>query len=258
MKIGHKLTLGYLAVAFLSLIAGIVVFVDFGEEQKKFQGLIEDIVPNVLSITELTIVTEELKHDTLEYIFFGYYQDEIKLNIKQLETFGREHLGHEKINGLELNKKIAEVSSIIKDLLNKKKSGINRDDLFKIDRDSLVPAIEEIKIIIFEHRTFHLSELEIIQVSISSSQSFGNNLIIISCVLIVTFAISISVYISKTISRPLFKLKRVAEDISRGNMDVKVDINASGDIEELAQSFETMRIGLKIVMDEYEKMDKKK
>lgn len=66
--------------------------------------------------------------------------------------------------------------------------------------------------------------------------------------------------VSKSIIKPLLKLKRAANDISRGNLDTKIEVSGKKDeLNELAMAFEIMRGRLKEAADiqnQYEKNQK--
>ena len=59
-------------------------------------------------------------------------------------------------------------------------------------------------------------------------------------VLSLCLAITIGLYIAKSISNPLMKLVRGAKDIGNGKLDVSVDIDTQGELQLLANSFNQM------------------
>jgi len=74
--------------------------------------------------------------------------------------------------------------------------------------------------------------------------------------IIIGFIVSIflGLYIARSISKPITKLKDAADKIAKGNLAEPVEIKRGNEIGELAESFDNMRYSLKMVMDEYEKM----
>jgi HAMP domain-containing protein len=63
-------------------------------------------------------------------------------------------------------------------------------------------------------------------------------------------------YFSVTMIRDLKKLNLTAEEISKGNTNVTVDINRKDEIGDLAESFSRMVASLKFMMSEQEQKDK--
>jgi len=71
------------------------------------------------------------------------------------------------------------------------------------------------------------------------------NRIIIILLIIGAFASFIIYLFSKSISKPLIKLRNSATEIGKGNLDVKVEIQSKDAIGQLAESFNTMTMNLK-------------
>ncbi len=72
----------------------------------------------------------------------------------------------------------------------------------------------------------------------------------------VLFAAAIIGYFSLTMIRDLKKLNTTAEEISKGNMNVTVNVNRKDEIGDLAESFSRMVASLKFMMSEQEQTDK--
>ena len=66
-------------------------------------------------------------------------------------------------------------------------------------------------------------------------------------------ALALGIYISRSISNQLTKLKDAAVVISHGNMDAEIDISSTNEIGEMADAFDNMRISLKVLMEKYDK-----
>ena len=60
--------------------------------------------------------------------------------------------------------------------------------------------------------------------------------------------VAISTIIASKAIRPLLELKSIADDISRGQLDVPVSFQSNDEIGELARSLERMRASLKAAM----------
>jgi methyl-accepting chemotaxis protein len=80
--------------------------------------------------------------------------------------------------------------------------------------------------------------------------------VLISSLVLLLFVIVLSYLISRYISKPVILLKNAAQDISRGKMDTNIAIDTGDEIGDLARSFDNMRMSLKMVIEEYEKMRK--
>jgi methyl-accepting chemotaxis protein len=60
--------------------------------------------------------------------------------------------------------------------------------------------------------------------------------------------------LSRSITKPIKKLKESADKISKGFFEEPIEIKGKDEVSELAESFDNMRYSLKLVIDEYEKM----
>jgi HAMP domain-containing protein len=92
---------------------------------------------------------------------------------------------------------------------------------------------------------------DLLQARISrSNQSRLVSLVAVGVSLFITFLLL--VLIVRSITRPINHLSLVAERISLGEMDAKIDIQTREDIGELAQKFRRLQVSLKQAMDQLE------
>jgi len=76
------------------------------------------------------------------------------------------------------------------------------------------------------------------------------NLTVIITLVVLLLIIVIAFYISASISGPIIKLTKMADGISKGNLDVGIEkIDRKDEIGSLARAFERMRASVKILMD---------
>ncbi|MBN2575246.1 MAG: response regulator [Deltaproteobacteria bacterium] len=68
-----------------------------------------------------------------------------------------------------------------------------------------------------------------------------------------SFVIVCSIGFSRTITRPVIRLKRIAENLNQGNLDTPVDVKTSDEIGDLARSFDGMRLSLSSFYEDLER-----
>jgi len=78
------------------------------------------------------------------------------------------------------------------------------------------------------------------------------DLIILTTILVVITGLIISYIISRTISKPLIRLRDATEQISKGELDIPVSIDSKDEIGELSYSFQKMMTDLKQSRNELE------
>lgn len=80
-------------------------------------------------------------------------------------------------------------------------------------------------------------------------------LIVVSVILVFT-ALSVSLWLYRSIAAPLVKLRKATQNIKEGNLDFVLDVEGDDEFSELCQDFEEMRIRLKESAEEKVLMDK--
>ncbi len=71
------------------------------------------------------------------------------------------------------------------------------------------------------------------------------NMIILSSILVAVISLLFGYFISRSISKPIIKLRNIAKDIGTGNLDVNIDVHSNDEVGELASTFRTMKNDLK-------------
>jgi HAMP domain-containing protein len=92
-----------------------------------------------------------------------------------------------------------------------------------------------------------------------TTRAFSSITLIIGRFLLVSFGIIIlgviiSFIISRSITKPIIELKDAADKISKGNLDVEIEVKSTDEIGKLTESFSFMRASLKAVIKQYETM----
>jgi len=79
------------------------------------------------------------------------------------------------------------------------------------------------------------------------------NMLLVGFVLLIA-TILLALYLARSITKPIIKLKDTADKISKGNLAEPIEVKGNDEISELGESFDNMRYSLKMVIDEYEGM----
>lgn len=115
-------------------------------------------------------------------------------------------------------------------------------------------AAEELRELInlFEEEGERISSIVVLR-SESLARTTRSIMLVVSMVIFI-LSVVLGLFLSRSISNPLTKLKESADKISKGNLGEPVEVKTQDEIGELAESFDNMRYSLKMVIDEYEKM----
>jgi HAMP domain-containing protein len=76
------------------------------------------------------------------------------------------------------------------------------------------------------------------------------NQLLILVIILITVTVLLAAFISKGIVNPLRELKEAAEGISRGKLDVKVNVKSDDEVGDLADSFERMVAAIRYLKEE--------
>jgi len=67
------------------------------------------------------------------------------------------------------------------------------------------------------------------------------NMIILASILVAFISLLFGYFISRSISKPIIRLRNIAKDIGTGNLDVNIDVHSNDEVGELASTFRTMK-----------------
>jgi PAS domain S-box-containing protein len=143
------------------------------------------------------------------------------------------------------SKRLTENTSLISEIINANE-GLNSTTVIKDDEQGDTLAVHAHSrgykdfeglgwIFIIEHNTENIFA----PVSI-----LKRNILVISLAAAV-FAIVLSFFVSKSISKPVIKLRNATKEIGKGFLDVRIDINSRDEIGQLAVSFNQMVVDLR-------------
>lgn len=101
-------------------------------------------------------------------------------------------------------------------------------------------------------------ELSIAEVSdgVMQIRVMTKDLFLTASIILVCTALSVGLWIYRSIAAPLLKLKKATRSIKEGNLDFVLDVEGNDEFAELFQDFEDMRIRLKELAEEKILMDK--
>jgi len=120
---------------------------------------------------------------------------------------------------------------------------------------------EKIKLIVYPLKIGKQEEQWVLYLGVSLKPliDYRNRIMVISIIsfiIIIIFVTLLSVYLTKSVINPIFKLRDAAEKISEGNLNIKVKPESRDEIGQLAESFNGMTSELKKSKADLEKYTK--
>lgn len=119
------------------------------------------------------------------------------------------------------------------------------DEALSLLREKGTPLMNEITNDISELMKKNISTGNEVINKLKVLQIIASVIIILSIVIACVFTVLLAIYLSKIIGNPIKEIAKVAEKISKGELDVSIDIVSEDEIGELANSFSSMIISLR-------------
>ena len=119
------------------------------------------------------------------------------------------------------------------------------DEALSLLREKGTPLMSEITDDISELMKKNISTGNEVINKLKVLQIIASSIIILSIVIACVFTVLLAIYLSKIIGNPIKEIAKVAEKISKGELDVSIDITSEDEIGELANSFSTMITSLR-------------
>ena len=119
------------------------------------------------------------------------------------------------------------------------------DEALSVLREKGTPLMNEINDDISELMKKNISTGNEVINELKVLQIIASFIIILSIIIACIFTVLLAIYLSKIIGNPIKEIAKVAEKISKGELDVSIDIVSEDEIGELANSFSSMIISLR-------------
>ena len=265
MKLNILLIGGFLIVALMCGIVGLVATDTFLKVEKINAELQEDIVPNVIEIVEMKKSVYNVYAKGMEYIIHRRHKKnaaaikaEMKKAMDELKELGDKHFEHKRYLGTEKRKNVQQlldkivtfnyaISGII-DFIEAQVEDTEQIDqkIAEIENRTVNSAYRILADHLMEHKMAHIQELEDANITVTEAHISSRNTIIITTLIIIILAITIGLAISRSVKGQIDELKEKAREIGEGNLDIRIKIKSKNEIGELAASFNQMADDLKL------------
>jgi len=278
MKISHKLIFGYLAIALLTGFAGYLSFKIYNDIKYKFVQLDKSSATDLRSSNELLLAIEKCQTSAQDIIKNRYRiiykppedkqipkaddvldEMDIKTNLVKLEHFLSNYQQDALYSLPDSQHSVDRIyGEKLQEWLNLRKTHfyyhwkylsyfINLSDqepnaAYAFFKKTLEPHYQEnIYPIISQYRKDAQEQMETrIRQILNEHIPNAGIVIILSTIGTLFTVIFLSIWTSRSISRPIRQLTRAALDIGKGQLDTKISINSSDEIGILAQAFKDM------------------
>ncbi|MBU4208230.1 MAG: HAMP domain-containing protein, partial [Proteobacteria bacterium] len=255
MKIGYKLILGFLTVAMMVGVIGYIGVANSKHIGESFEQSERLDMPSLIATMEIESAARQASIKAMEYSLRGEKGDREK-TFEALEKLDTHFNALEKSEETEISVKgqdpgdeasriqaigykIDNLKTIIGKYIALKDQEISLEELF-VKEEEIHNARKDLIHLLYEQKDYERKELDESLATTKSKITQGANIISILSLVSVFVAFLIGFFITRSISRPIQKLKNAANEISKGNLSITLDINSDDEIGDLSNAFNKM------------------
>ncbi|MBA7527423.1 Sensor histidine kinase RcsC [subsurface metagenome] len=258
MKISQKLILGFLVVASL---VGFVAYIGVNASKRvgeTFQVVKEGEIPALVATLEMKATARQVSIKAIEYSLRGEEKDK-KKTIEALGKLDAHLVAFKKAENREdIKEKREHVATLqrfsdtitfykirVNEYIALKDKGASIEELFSKEEE-LHKVRRELISILYQKANY---EKEALSQTLARTKKYianGARTILILGLANIFLSILIGLFITRSICNPIKILRNLADEISKGNFDIKVDIKSSDEIGQLTNSFNIMAEDLRI------------
>ena len=262
-SIGRKLIFSFLLIALLVGFLGLAGYFNMRDIANEVSVITEGETPALVKLSEMKSLILEGVEEAFAYLLLDdqLEKEEFFDNLDRFDTSvtefrGIAHIGHSgQEEETELFKQIVTGREALAIAADNVFESYERDGTvnpshvaaFEAEIDSLIPLIDQfLEIEIDEVAEAH----EGIQAATANSEKL--TLIFISVAALL--AIGLGIFVSRSISNPINRLKHVAEQLGEGNLGIRAIVDSRDEIGSLATSFNQMAAALQQAEEQRETM----
>jgi len=259
MKISAKLLTGFVLVAIVAAVLGIVGIVNLKQTNTMYSELYNEFGVPLGDIADVSISFQQIRVCTRDIVIASDQESKQEIVEKMDAYYNNMLAGMEKFKdslmteeGKEEFKKLEEALEEYKPLEEAiKTNALNNNidaavEILQADSSAVVVknVLDQIEIL-FVLKDQNGERLAA-QYNKDTNTTIGTMIIIV--ILALTLAMVIGIVISRLISKPIVDMVRVADKVAEGNLDIEIEYDYKDEIGTLARAFRKMTDNLNDVM----------
>ncbi len=257
LKVRTKLIIGFSAILVLLWLIVVYAGDSFGNLNRQFSAVEEDIIPDTIAMTEVETISSEIYHDVTEYLYYDIEEakSNAQLKLSRLEEIGLEYLPVTALPGTVEHGKDRILAGKISDfyfsatwIIDLKERGADYTKLLARDRTMCLPALLSMQQRAGELKAASIAELTTAKAAFEKAYTSGVRSTFISAGFLTLLAITAAIIVTRSIVQPLHTLRKGTEMIAKGKLDYKVGTDARDEIGGLSRDFDQMTQSLSTSM----------
>ncbi len=258
MKLRTKLTLGFLAVALVVFGSGFFSLHTYYNISEEFSLLQKDVIPGALSMLETEAAVASLLVKVDEIVSTGdvTHQERAMEAITRIQKNTAEHTAHEIHIGEEesrvaqdMEDRARRIISLAEQVMDAVKAGGSRAKVADSQRQ-MHTETEELAVVLKDHVAVHMSELAEVEENVHRVQVVGIQAVWVAIIVALVLSLGVGFYTARSVLEPIYLLSAAAESVSRGDLNVVVDVKPGDEMGVLAAAFNQMVENLRHLLDQ--------
>jgi len=252
MKVAAKLSIGFLLVVLLIWVTVFFAQNTYNRMQGEFAAIEEDIVPDVITVSQMEILANQIAYETVAYINTGRDEDKqaVILAAEQLEAVGQEYLARKTNAGpAERDKAVILVdgsdafASSALNLVHLKESGLGSPEVLL--EEVVYPLFPPMMQRFQDNKAASMEELAVAEAAARRAYTSGVYILLLAAGLVTALAAAVAFFISRSITKPLHALHKGTEIIGQGDLNYRVGTRVKDEIGQLSRAFDRMTDNLR-------------
>ncbi|MCJ7617194.1 MAG: response regulator [Desulfobacterales bacterium] len=271
MTIGRKLFIGFLVVSIQVGLLGYIAVNSSIQVGELFEYTEAIKIPSLLETVELKAAARMASIKAIEYSLRGEQSDKLKTIealqkldthldlLNKAETIERGKKEEQSCATIikEINDRIVHFKKEIISYIEFGPKGLSQEELFSKEKN-IHKARKSLILTLYQHGDLEHKDLHQALAKTRNNIKNGTRIILILSVANVFLAILIGFFITRSISKPIQKLRNASDEIGKGKLYTKVDIRTNNEIGQLANSFNKMAEDLNIYQHHLEELVEKR
>ncbi len=245
LKIRAKLLIGFMTIALLVGVVGLISINNFKIISEPFEKAREEFVPAVLAIENMRHSSGRMTLALYKYLL--YDKEEYKIGFEVavteaaeiLELYESAEAGEEAKIIESFEQHIAALSNLGRQIIQLKEQGGAKEAVL-LEGEKFHEAHQLFQIALGEEIDRDYEDLAQVFTEVERTVDQGVRAILFAAVFIFALAIVLGYFISRSISKPILGIRDAAAKIAQGDIDVTIKPRSNDEIGELAVTFNKM------------------
>jgi len=267
MRIGYRLVLGYVLIAALSGVTMYLANRSYHQIDRIFEDLSSDTVPEIEALESLKLEALRIIASTSEYALIeeeeadkgedrvsrqaSTEREQISSSIEnydkafaKYDAFVDQNAAWERDSRREIQLCGADLIRLSAELINIKRKGLSGEEAIE-KKEEFENAETKFLAAVDQAMTALHAQLYKEDGTMHATISTSKSLTLIVYFFTLSLSLTIGLYISRSISRPVNQLRDASREIGKGKLDTQINIRSNDEIGELAAAFNKMTADLR-------------